>query len=186
MKLPLFQIGLWAFYPLFTSTLGMSIPVSDKSLPARENSVQGHADHVIRDDSAAWNVTEWGPTRRDALSPRAVNHCGASTFVDQTSNASPLVDHCLQIIRNIQGDPTTSWRTSTGRHRTIASHATCRFGVESTGSGSNIWFDVGGEDVQDLIRDSVRKFARNGKVGAKGVMSCYANNGRQQVLWGIF
>jgi len=194
MPLFLFQIFLWVLWLSFGNTFAMTIhPRAQLHSTSKERATdliaqlpQPNNDHSIFNESAAWNVSNWVPTEHDALRPLA-NHCGPSTFIDQTSNASPFANHCLQIVRNIQGDKKTSWRIAVGRHRTIASHATCHFGVESNGGGNNIFFDVGGEDVEDLIRDSVRKFRRsNGRIGAKGVMSCSGSFGREEVLWGIF
>ncbi|RDH36197.1 glycoside hydrolase [Aspergillus welwitschiae] len=120
--------------------------------------------------------------------PPGKDECGDSTFVDQTSDASPKVEDCRQIIKNIEGDATTAWTTQVVGHnqREIASHASCHFGVEATKTNGNVNFKVGGQDVIDIINDAIAKFARDGLVGAKGNMDCNGNVKSEPVLWGIY
>lgn len=58
-------------------------------------------DTADKDSSANWPCDN----------PPGKDECGDSTFVDQTSDASPKVEDCLQIIKNIEGDGSTSWTT---------------------------------------------------------------------------
>ncbi|THC88729.1 hypothetical protein EYZ11_011829 [Aspergillus tanneri] len=120
--------------------------------------------------------------------PPGKDTCGDSTFVDQTSDASPSVDDCLTIIKNIEGDASTDWTTQVvGKNqRKVASHGSCAFGVEATKVDGNVNFVVGGQDVIDIINDSIKQFARDGKVGAKGNMDCNGNIKSQPVLWGLY
>ncbi|KAL3465425.1 hypothetical protein BJX64DRAFT_275079 [Aspergillus heterothallicus] len=121
--------------------------------------------------------------------PENQNHCGLSTFEDQTSEASPWVEDCLTIIRNIQWDGNTQWTTQVvGKpHREVAQHGSCHFGVEATSVSGNVDFLVGGEDVISIIRDSIAKFAKDNKqIGARGYMNCNGNIKAQPVLWGIY
>jgi hypothetical protein len=120
--------------------------------------------------------------------PPGKDTCGHSTFVDVTSNGSPLVDDCHTIIKNIEGDATTDYTTQVlGKNqREIVTHASCHFGVKATKEGGNADFVVGGQDVIDIIKESVKQFARDGKVGAKGNMDCNGNIKGQPVLWGIY
>ncbi|PYI01817.1 chitinase [Aspergillus sclerotiicarbonarius CBS 121057] len=120
--------------------------------------------------------------------PPGKDECGASTFVDQTSDASPKVEDCRQIIKNIEGDGGTGWTTQViGHHqRQIASHASCHFGVEATKTHGNVNFKVGGQDVIDIIHDAIARFARDGLIGAKGNMNCNGNVKSQPVGWGIY
>ncbi|KAK4170680.1 hypothetical protein QBC36DRAFT_341460, partial [Triangularia setosa] len=99
--------------------------------------------------------------------PPGRNHCGGSTFEDQTNGGSPFVSDCLQIIRNIEGDGSTDWthQVAGKPHREILKFGSCRFGIEATHIGLNINFRVGGQD----------KFGKGGRVAAKG-----------GVLWGIY
>ncbi|KAA8642641.1 uncharacterized protein ATNIH1004_011586 [Aspergillus tanneri] len=120
--------------------------------------------------------------------PPGKDECGDSTFVDQTSDESPKVEDCRQIIKNIEGDGSTDWTTQVIGHnqRKIASHASCHFGVEATKTNGNVNFKVGGQDVIDIINDAIARFARDGLIGAKGHMNCNGNIKSQPVLWGIY
>ncbi|KAL2821615.1 chitinase [Aspergillus granulosus] len=121
--------------------------------------------------------------------PAGKDDCGESTFVDQTSDASPKIEDCRQIILNIQDDGSTDWTTQVvGKNqREIASHGTCHFGVEATKVDGNVNFVVGGQDVIDIINDAITQFGnKDGLIGAKGEMSCNGNVHDQAVLWGIY
>lgn len=121
--------------------------------------------------------------------PPGKSTCGDSSFVDQTSGASPKIEDCRQIIKNIRGDASTDWTTQVvGKNqREIAHHASCHFGVEATKVNGNVNFVVGGQDVIDIINDTIEKFGNSdGKVGAKGDMKCNGNSKQQNVKWGIY
>ncbi|KAI0868461.1 hypothetical protein GGS24DRAFT_482282 [Hypoxylon argillaceum] len=120
------------------------------------------------------------------MPPKTEEFCGDSTFVDQTSDASPLVADCLQITRNIAIDG--DWLTMTTQgQREIAHSGTCKFGVERSGSlNGNINFLVGNQDVIDIIISSINMFGGSGRVGAKGTMNCQGNIKGQSVLWGLY
>jgi hypothetical protein len=49
-------------------------------------------------------------------------------------------------------------------------------------------FKVGGQDAIDIINESIKRFATDGRVGAKGVMSCSGTtvNTKVNVEWGIY
>lgn len=114
------------------------------------------------------------------------DYCGDSTFVDQTSGASPPIEDCLQIVKNIQGT-SRSWNSQLLRQRELLHYGECQFGVTGKGLHGNVNFDVGAQDVIDIIRDSIRKFGNEeGKVGAKGVMQCQGNIKDQEVEWGLY
>jgi hypothetical protein len=120
--------------------------------------------------------------------PPGKDTCGDSTFVDQTSDASPSVDDCLTIIKNIEGDASTDYTTEVvGKNqRKIAWYGSCAFGVEASKVNGNVNFVVGGQDVIDIINDAIKQFAKDGKIGAKGNMDCNGNVKTQSVLWGIY
>lgn len=120
--------------------------------------------------------------------PPGKDTCGDSTFENQTSGGSPLVGDCLVIIQNIQEDGSTDYTTQVvGKNqREIVSFGTCALGVEATKVDGNVNFVVGGQDVIDLINESVKRFASDGKVGARGNMDCNGNVHSQGVLWGIY
>ncbi|THC87565.1 hypothetical protein EYZ11_012987 [Aspergillus tanneri] len=120
--------------------------------------------------------------------PPGKDECGDLSFEDQTSDASPTVEDCLTIIKNIQGDSSTDWTIQViGKHqRELARHGSCAFGVETTKVNGNVNFVVGGQDVIDIINESVKRFGADGKVAAKGKMNCNGNIKSQAVLWGIY
>jgi hypothetical protein len=74
--------------------------------------------------------------------PLGRDECGDELFENQTSDASANVEDCWTIIRNIEGDLTTSWTTQVvgENQREIASHGTCNFGVEATSTDGNVEF----------------------------------------------
>lgn len=126
----------------------------------------------------------------DYTTPRGPGYCGVSSFENQTTNASPRKEDCLQIVRNIAGGG-GRWDIDLflAEQRRILRAGTCRFGVKGY-RDSPIpelkayinWFDV-----TDLILDSVELFGENGRVGAKGLMECRDYYGHlRPVLWGIY
>ena len=120
--------------------------------------------------------------------PPGQDRCRDSTFVDQTSNASPKVVDCRTIIKNIEGDGSTDWTTQVAgkNQRQIAKAGSCAFGVEATKVDGNANFEVGGQDVIDIINEAIKRFGGSGKVGAKGDMKCHGNVKDQPVKWGIY
>ncbi|KAL2152192.1 hypothetical protein VTH82DRAFT_5376 [Thermothelomyces myriococcoides] len=144
------------------------------------------ADRAFR----SWNTAEKGSSPNYPCDiPPGIDRCGASSFEDQTSDASPKVSDCRQIIRNIEGDASTEWTHRITGHREILSYGTCHFGIERTGgTGGAVEFKVGGQDVIDIINDSIKKFGGSGKIGAKGVMPCDGTTvgTTVNVLWGIY
>jgi hypothetical protein len=120
--------------------------------------------------------------------PPGKNTCEISSFEEQTSDASPSVEDCRTIIRNIEADASTSWTTQVvgQNQREIASHGSCSFGVQATKTDGNVNFVVGGQDVIDIISESIARFGGSGKVGAKGSVNCNGNVKSQPIEWGIY
>uniref|UniRef100_A0A0L0NAP9 chitinase n=1 Tax=Tolypocladium ophioglossoides (strain CBS 100239) TaxID=1163406 RepID=A0A0L0NAP9_TOLOC len=119
--------------------------------------------------------------------PKGKNDYGALTLVDQTSDASPQVSDCLQIIKNIQGtDGEWEVENAVGKQHQIVQFGSCKFGVQGNGKNGNIDFNVGAQDIIDIINDSVKQFGGSGKVGANGEMSCSGTVKGQQVEWGLY
>ncbi|KAK6222731.1 hypothetical protein LQW54_000912 [Pestalotiopsis sp. IQ-011] len=80
-----------------------------------------------------------------------------------------------------------SWdTTSAGSSANYPCHGSCKIGVEATKINGNVNFEVGGQDVIDIINEAVKQFGGSGKVGAKGYMSCNGNIKSQAVMWGIY
>ncbi|KAL5337697.1 hypothetical protein BJX70DRAFT_409027 [Aspergillus crustosus] len=122
--------------------------------------------------------------------PPGKNECEDSTFENETSGGSPLVEDCLQIVKNYENDATTGFTTPVAgkQHREIGHYGTCAFGVQALKVDGHATFQTGGQDIIDLIKDSVNKYAWQGKVGAKGTMRCKGTlaGKKQDVEWGIY
>jgi hypothetical protein len=121
--------------------------------------------------------------------PPSPNECGTSAFENETSDASPLVSDCQQIILNIQGT-NRKWSPENVNKNTntIVSYGTCNFDVQSydLGNGSVDYY-VGAQDIIDLINSSIAMYASNGKVGSKGTMTCNGDTiASVSVTWGIY
>ncbi|KAK4463664.1 putative necrosis-inducing factor-domain-containing protein [Cladorrhinum samala] len=134
-------------------------------------------------------VAECAPTAGTSANPQGEvlvkrkDLCGASSFENRGSTASPTVNDC-QALANKLSDNDSWVLTSFQPHREIASSGGCAFGIEwgQLYQGSVV---VGSRDVKDLIRSSIEKFKRgDNKVGARGTMPC----GPEGVLvsWGLY
>ncbi|KAG9256684.1 glycoside hydrolase [Emericellopsis atlantica] len=141
----------------------------------------------------AWRAWYYGDTSDGDHYPCHVlkgrDYCSKSTFKNQGSNASPPVEDCRQIIKNLEGLPEKDWRVDIlGGQTQLAKSGECAFGAEARHSpDGNIWFRVGSQDIIDLINDSINKFGDSGRVGAKGDMDCDGNAPQvEQVEWGIY
>ncbi|ROW15174.1 hypothetical protein VPNG_03014 [Cytospora leucostoma] len=100
--------------------------------------------------------------------PQGEAYCGTSTFVDETSGASPTVSDCQQIAINIAagGDWTVD---SSGVQHQLVQYGTCAFGIQGQGSPvGNVDFTIGNQDIIDIITSSISMYGGDGQVGAKG------------------
>ncbi len=115
------------------------------------------------------------------------NDCGTSTFTDATSDGSPLVTDCQQIVTNIAGTQ-GSWEveSSVGEQHQLVQYGTCAFGVTGTTGTGDVDFNVGAQDIVDLITSSIQMFASDGLVGALGNMACQGDAGNDNVNWGLY
>lgn len=59
----------------------------------------------------------------------AVNDCGDSSFINQSSGGSPKISDCQQIARNVQGSGTWTIPCAERREHTFAKFGTCAMGV---------------------------------------------------------
>jgi hypothetical protein len=138
----------------------------------------------------SWETTKKGSSDYYPCDiPPGRDTCGDSSFENQTSDASPKVSDCEQIIKNIEGDGSTDFTHDITGHRELLSFGSCAFGVERTGgTGGAVMFTVGGQDVIDIIRQSIKNYGGGGKVGAKGVMPCDGTTAGTtvKVEWGIY
>ncbi|OBT40321.1 hypothetical protein VE00_08471 [Pseudogymnoascus sp. WSF 3629] len=137
----------------------------------------------------SWDTA--GPSDDDPLYPCSIakgpDHCQISSFVDQTSDASPPVDDCRHIITNIEGDGGATWTTGISGQRELVSYGECKFGVESkSGADGDVTFKVGSQDIIDIITEAIKQFGGGGKIGAKGVVDCDGNVHDTTIEWGIY
>ncbi|PKX96188.1 uncharacterized protein P174DRAFT_503368 [Aspergillus novofumigatus IBT 16806] len=83
---------------------------------------------------------------------QAPNHCQDSTFVDQTSDASPSVSDCMQIVENIQNTD-GDWEVENAIGIRVV-----RLWVQGQGKNGNVDFNIGAQDIVDIITGLVRQF----------------------------
>ncbi len=114
------------------------------------------------------------------------DYCGASTFENKGSDASPLVKDCLQIVKNIEGTD-GEWNISPlKKQRELVKFGSCHFGVTGTNIKGNVSFNVGAQDIVDIIKDAIKQFGSGDRIGAKGSMQCGGNIKKQDVDWGLY
>ena len=102
---------------------------------------------------------------------KRVNNCGGSTFVDQTNNNAAKVEDCQLLLKILEQPFLKSFGWEVGSTETeILTTDTCTFTSRAT--ARNAKGTVGNEDAFDLIRDSIAKYQRNGRVAARGIMPC--------------
>ena len=115
-------------------------------------------------------------------SGRMEGFCGDSTFVQKSSDKSPPSDHCralVDYVNRIKGywliDYLDPWNVL------LARSGDCIFGVHTK---NVIGTNVGSQDVVDLLRDSIARFA-GVRLGAEGHMGCKLV-GTAGVDWAIY
>lgn len=119
--------------------------------------------------------------------PPPKNDCESSSFIDQTSGASPSVDDCMHIVNNIIGtDGEWEIQTAGKAQHQLVQYGSCKFGIQATDLHGNIDFHIAAQDIVDIITDAVNQFGGSGKVGAKGYMDCSGNINSQDVEWGLY
>lgn len=146
------------------------------------NQVLARRSWANADDTESARDKPFFPCNKD----NGKDYCGASSFENQGSDASPLVEDCLTIIKNIEGTD-GEWNISPlKKQRELVHYGSCRFGVEGTNIKGNVSFNVGAQDIVDIIRDAIKMFGSTGRVGAKGKMQCSGNIKKQDVEWGLY
>ena len=116
------------------------------------------------------------------------SYCTTSktTYIEETTSGSPLIDDCLVIVKNIQGT-SGSWIKPIERQFGILNFGTCTFGIEGKGRKGNVDEYVGAQDVVDIIRYTSKHWGHGtGKMQGKGVMQCDGNIKKQEVHWAIY
>ncbi|KAJ3496829.1 hypothetical protein NLG97_g2369 [Lecanicillium saksenae] len=98
--------------------------------------------------------------------------CGPSTFVDQTSDASPPTGDCNEMLQELVDEKDSSWTTFEGTHRKIRTHGKCIMNVYTSIGGKSARYYIGHGDGIEILKEAIDKFGGSGKVGAKGTMRC--------------
>jgi hypothetical protein len=114
------------------------------------------------------------------------NVCGISTFISLTSGASPFVKDCLSIVNHVLDKGHWQVEAGSGKLHQLVQSATCAFGVRYK-SNSVAGYHIGSSDIVDIINDSIRMFASDGRVGSTGSMPCNdAQSESANVEWGLY
>jgi len=155
-------------------------------------SVTAAPQHSRADIQVSTSPNDGRPEVIFHIADNQVNDCGDSSFDNETSDASPSVDDCLQIAANIAGGGEWEVEAFTGEQHQLVQYGSCKFGVQpADGTFAGLNYYIGNTDIIDLIHSSIDMFASNGKVGSKGVMACNGNGVFSggfnfNVLWGLY
>ncbi|CAI7650985.1 unnamed protein product [Penicillium discolor] len=136
------------------------------------------------DDTDATRKKEGFPCNND----NGKSYCTTSktTYIEETTSGSPVIDDCLVIVKNIEGT-SGSWIKPIERQYGILNFGTCTFGIEGKGRKGNVDEYVGAQDVVDIIRYTSKHWGHGtGKMQGKGVMQCDGNIKKQEVHWAIY
>jgi hypothetical protein len=149
-------------------------------------------------------ATQAAPAASSLEARKSVNDCSDSTFINQSSGGSPTIGDCQTIARNIAGKLSFShevpkhsdsldigggtWTVGLGgEHHQLVQAGTCAFGINGDSSANAAY--IGNQDIIDLINTSIQRFSWEGKVGAKGHMSCQSLQGLiggGSLTWGLY
>jgi hypothetical protein len=111
---------------------------------------------------------------------KRAGHCGFSSFTSETSTGSPSVADCIRVVESLGSGKT--WKIGRTRQELVRK-GNCRFLAVADASNTK----VGNEDVRDVTRDSIARFSRDSRVGARGGMSCSGGSqGSEKVNWWIW
>ncbi|KAF2871795.1 putative necrosis-inducing factor-domain-containing protein [Massariosphaeria phaeospora] len=105
-----------------------------------------------------------------------------ATFSQETTDKSPLVEDCRQVIRNIEGGGV--WLSDFWRD--LAKHGSCAFGVDEDKSAEGMAYQVGNRDIIGIMDHAIQQFEKNGHVGASGIVYCHNQwDGHTRLKWAI-
>lgn len=111
-------------------------------------------------------------TEYTALPSHSEGRCGRTwEFVNATNAGSALAADCMELAWRIRGPGTWTVEAILVKNsHQLVEWKTCAFDVRAL--EFELAYKIGNQDIIDLIRDSVREYTSNGKVGAWGVMMC--------------
>jgi len=100
----------------------------------------------------------------------------------ETTQGSPLVEDCKQIMSNIAG--WGEWRVTSGQHQ-LVEYGTCAFGINNLGTGVS---KIGNGDIIRVMAYLIDHNQWNGLVGGRGDFVCYdiALPSQEQIEFAIF
>lgn len=118
--------------------------------------------------------------------------CGRLWYTkNQTTENSPLVQDCLQLLHNIGKGG--RWTTHTRATRELARYNTCHFSIKDVSSASAYFtFYVEMADIRHAIMSSIKQFSSGERVAAQGRFRCRGwawletAYHRWDVLWKIY
>ncbi len=132
-----------------------------------------------------------GPSFTEVLKSLPQNMCGPTAMRAGSAASAASVKDCQGLVGDLTGAAVyyKAWGWDDAgdvSYQVIASHGTCAFGVvpAQVGAGGDIY--VGNADVTDLVSDSIRRFAKDGKVASLGTMSCSSTEGPLAGACGIY
>lgn len=135
-----------------------------------------------------WDRVDKDDPNYPCLPLGGVKKCWDITWEDQTTDGSPPVADCQQMVRNVQGTDGT-WTTGIGPQRGITTLGKCILGVQNDGVGhaDAVRYVVGAGDVEVIVNEAIKRYGGSGKVGAKGHMTCSGEvGGEVPIKWGLY
>lgn len=153
----------------------MRLPVCSESLARKswENS----------DKTDATRNKEGFPCNND----NGLSYCNTadSSYTDESTGGSPLIEDCLHIVKNIEGT-SGHWIKPIERQFGILHYGTCVFGITGKGRKGNADEYVGAQDAVDVIRYAAKHWGDGKRMQGKGTFTCKGNIKKQTVDWAIY
>ncbi|KAK4456820.1 putative necrosis-inducing factor-domain-containing protein [Cladorrhinum samala] len=124
-----------------------------------------------------------------AATGQAKTNCKNFTYKNYVSNASPTVEDCEELYRQLGDKSMEDLDWSIGDIQSkLAYHKTCYVGGQRIEHGRS---KIGNQDLRTIIRNSIDKYkavTEHGieRVGTGGWMQCGPNIYGDQINWGIY
>lgn len=116
----------------------------------------------------------------ESLIFRRSGHCGMSSFAGETSTGSPKISDCVNLVEKF--NPSKTYKIGTER-KEMGRYGNCRFMARAYSANTKL----GNEDIRDLLRSSIDRYAKDGRVGARGSMHCAGGgSGAEKVDWWVW
>ncbi|KAM7198209.1 putative necrosis-inducing factor domain containing protein [Naviculisporaceae sp. PSN 640] len=127
-----------------------------------------------------------------------LQYCGASTFENRGSDASPWIEDCEALMFRLQEDinKPDAWTIGTCQQRGLVSLDSCTLGMEQAMPHPTCMWGhdptvatVGYGDLVYILNESISRFGIDGRVGAKGFITCSPEaetTENANMMWGIY